>query len=80
MTFGELNEGQRIELKQHILTERNELRGEGTSYMELAYVDSLVSDEDARDWAEGMKFSEDDFMCSCHRTCRLIEKAKENHG
>lgn len=63
MTFDELNEDQRMELKQRILVERNEQRGEGTSYWELAYADNLVSDEDARDWAAGMEFSEDDFTC-----------------
>ena len=64
MTFDELNEDQRLELKQRILTERNEQRGEGTSYGELADADDLVSDEDAKEWAEGMEFSPDDFACS----------------
>lgn len=64
MTFDELNDEQKLELKQRILTERNEQRGEGTSYGELADADTLVSDEDAKDWAEGMEFSPDDFSCS----------------
>ena len=64
MTFDELSEEQKLELKQHILTERNEQRGEGTSYGELADADALVSDEDAKAWAEGMEFSPDDFSCS----------------
>lgn len=64
MTYDELDEDQRIELKQRILMERNERKGEGASYGELADADRLVSDEDARDWADGMEFSEDDFMCS----------------
>ena len=64
VTFDELSEEQKLELKQRILTERNEQRGEGTSYGELAEADTLVSDEDARDWAEGMEFSPDDFSCS----------------
>ena len=72
MTFDELNEEQRLELKQRILTERNDARGEGTSCEELADADDLVSDKDAKDWAEGMEFSEDDFMCSCHgRTVKV---------
>lgn len=64
MAFDELNDEQRLELKQRILTERNEQKGEGTSYGELADADDLVSDEDAKDWAEGMEFSPDDFSCS----------------
>lgn len=63
MTFDDLNNDQRVELKQRILTERNEARGEGTSYGELADADTLVSDEDARAWAKGMEFSPDDFSC-----------------
>lgn len=64
MTFDELNDDQKVELKQRILMERNEQKGEGTSYGELADADDLVSDEDAKDWAEGMEFSPDDFACS----------------
>ena len=64
MSFDELNDEQKLELKQRILTERNEQKGEGTSYGELADADDLVSDEDAKDWAEGMEFSPDDFACS----------------
>lgn len=74
MTFDELNDEQKLELKQRILTERNEQRGEGTSYEELALADDLVSDEDAKDWAEGMGFSEDDFTCSCHGRTVKVEK------
>lgn len=74
MTFDELNEDQRLELKQRILTERNEQRGEGTSYGELADADELVSDQDAKDWAEGMEFSPDDFMCSCGGRTVKVER------
>lgn len=70
MTYDELNEDQRIELKQRILTERNDATGEGTSYEELSLAGDLVSDDDARDWAEGMKFSEDDFACSARQQAR----------
>lgn len=62
MTFDELNDDQKLELKQRILMERNEARGEGTSYGELADADSLVSDEDFEDWYAGVVFSEDDFF------------------
>ena len=64
MTFDELNDEQKLELKQRILTERNEQRGKGTSYGELADADKIVSDDEARKWAEGMEFSPDDFSCS----------------
>lgn len=71
MTFDELNEDQRLELKQRILTERNEARGEGTSYEDLSLADDLVSDKDVKDWAEGMEFSADDFMCSAAPVFRV---------
>ena len=64
MTYDELNEDQRTELKQRILMERNEQKGEGTSYEELADADRLVPDEDAKAWADGMEFFNDDFVCS----------------
>ena len=64
MTYDELNEDQRTELKQRILMERNEQKGEGTSYEELSDADRLVSDEDAEAWADGMEFFNDDFVCS----------------
>ena len=70
MNYDELNDEQRLELKQNILAER----GEGISYGELAAADDLVSDRDARDWAEGMEFSEDDFTCSCHGRTVKVEK------
>lgn len=71
MTYDELNDNQKIELKQRILMERNEQRGEGTSYGELADADDLVSDEDAKDWAEGMEFSADDFAGSAAPVFRV---------
>ena len=64
MTYDELNEDQRTELKQRILMERNEQKGEGTSYEELADADRLVPDEDTKAWADGMEFFNDDFVCS----------------
>ena len=71
MTFEELNEDQRLELKQRILTERNEQRGEGTSYGELANADDLVSDEDLKDWYGDVEFSNDDFACSATPAFRV---------
>lgn len=64
MTWEELNEAQREEVKQRILAERNGKRGEGTSYHELVQAARLVSDEEARKWAAGTEFSPDDFSCS----------------
>ena len=64
MTFDELSEEQKIELKQRIITDHNSDHGEGTSYGELANADELVTDEFAKAWAEGMDFSPDDFSCS----------------
>lgn len=64
MTFDELSKEQLVELKQRILVERNDQQGEGTSYGELANADKTVSDDEAREWAEGMVFSPDDFSCS----------------
>lgn len=63
MNYRDLTNEQRLEFKQHILTERNEARGDGTSYGELADADDLVSDEDAESHAEGVEFSPDDFSC-----------------
>lgn len=64
MTFDELSEEQKLELKQRILTERNEQRGEGTSYGELADADELVDDEALEAEYGGTEFSPDDFSCS----------------
>lgn len=64
MTFDELSEEQKLELKQRIITEHNDDHGEGTSYGELANADELVTDEFAKAWAEGMEFFPDDFSCS----------------
>lgn len=61
MTFAELNEDQRIQLKQHILVDRNEAMGKGTFYGELADADELVSDEDLEAEYGGTEFSPDDF-------------------
>ena len=63
MKFDDLSEDQRVELKQRILTERNEARGEGTSYGELADADDLVSDDDLESWYGGTEFVSDDFTC-----------------
>ena len=64
MSFDELNDGQKLELKQRILEDRNERKGEGTSYGELANADELVDDEELEAEYGGTEFSPDDFSCS----------------
>ena len=64
MNFSELNDDQRLELKQNLLSRRYDERGETPSYGELADADELVSDEDLEDWYGDTFFSEDDFLCS----------------
>ncbi len=64
MTFDELSEEQRLELKQALLTERLDERGESPSYGELADVDEIISDQDLRERYEDIDFSPDDFLCS----------------
>lgn len=71
MTFEELNEDQRLELKQRILEERDDLHPDGPSWGELADAGEIISDEEAREWAEGMEFSEDDFACSATPAFRV---------
>lgn len=64
MTLKDLTEDQKIELKQNILTQRMDARGESPSWDELADADDLVSDEDLEDWYGDVEFSPDDFVCS----------------
>ncbi len=64
MTYDELSDEQKIQVKEWIVEKRNENRGEGTSYEELANADDLVSDEDAREWSEGTDFVPEDFESS----------------
>jgi len=61
MRLNELNEEQRLQLKQSVLEARNEERGEGTSYGELADAGELVSDAELEDSFGGTEFSENDF-------------------
>lgn len=64
MRLEDLNESQKLELKQQILMSRNDDSEEGPSYDELAMADELVSDEELRDYCEGTEFTDDDFTCS----------------
>ena len=61
MKLEDLDHDQRMELKQAILTQRLDARGESLSYGELADADDLVSDEDLADWFDGTEFCEEDF-------------------
>ena len=53
-----------LELKQRILCDRNEAKGEGTSMGELMDADELVTDVDARAEYCDVVFTSDDFFCS----------------
>lgn len=64
MRLSELSEDQKLELKQRILEGRNERKGAGTSYGELADADELVDDEALEAEYGGTEFSPDDFSCS----------------
>lgn len=61
MNVSELNKSQLTELKQSYLMQHNEETGEGTSYEELARVDSIISDEMIYEAYSGINFTEDDF-------------------
>ncbi len=57
ISFYQLNEAQRLELKQNILANRIE----GASWGELAEAADLVSDEDLEAEFSGYSFSPEDF-------------------
>ena len=61
MHVSELNRSQLTELKQSYHMQHNEEMGEGTSYEELARVDSIISDEMIYEAYSGINFTEDDF-------------------
>ena len=63
MSVKELNREQLTELKGNYLMEKNAENGEGTSYMEIADADSIISDDEIFDAYAGTEFSEDDFCC-----------------
>lgn len=64
MNVYELNAGQMHELKGSYIDEKNQERGVGTSYWELADADELVSDEEVFAEYGGVDFSPDDFGCT----------------
>ena len=62
MKLKDLNDDQRLQLKQRILTDRMDAKGESPSYGELADADTLVTDEELEAEFGDMEFVPDDFM------------------
>ena len=61
MKLKDLNDDQRLQLKQELLRRRLEEKGEGISYGELADVDTLVTDEELEAEFSDTEFVPDDF-------------------
>ena len=61
MKLKDLNDDQRLQLKQELLRRRLEEKGEGISYGELADVDTLVTDEELEAEFGDTEFVPDDF-------------------
>ena len=62
MKLKDLNDDQRLQLKQELLRRRLEEKGEGISYDELADADTLVTDEELETEFGDTEFVPDDFM------------------
>ncbi len=61
MKLKDLNDDQRLQLKQELLRRRLEEKGEGISYGELADADTLVTDEELEAEFSDTEFVPDDF-------------------
>ena len=61
MKLKDLNGDQRLQLKQRILTDRMDAKGESPSYGELADADTLVTDEELEAEFGDTEFVPDDF-------------------
>ena len=61
MKLKDLNDDQRLQLKQRILTDRMDAKDESPSYGELADADTLVTDEELEEAYGGTEFVADDF-------------------
>ena len=61
MKLKDLNDDQRLQLKQRILTDRMDAMGESPSYGELADADTLVTDEELEAEFGDTEFVPDDF-------------------
>lgn len=70
MDVRDLTREQLDELKQQMICDRNDERGEGTSYGELASAADLISDAEVFEEFGDVNFSEDDFFCSAGTTRR----------
>ena len=62
MKLKDLNEDQRLQLKQDLLSRRMDEKGESPSYGELADADRLISDEELEAEFGDTEFVPDDFM------------------
>ena len=61
MKLKDLNDDQRKQLKERILTDRMDAKGESPSYGELADADTLVTDEELEAEYGDTEFVPDDF-------------------
>lgn len=61
MKLKDLNDDQRLELKQRILTDRLEAKGESPSYGEIDDADTLVTDQELEEEYGDTEFVADDF-------------------
>ena len=61
MKLKDLNEDQRLQLKQDLLSRRMDEKGESPSYGELADADTLVTDEELEAEFGDTEFVPDDF-------------------
>lgn len=64
MKLSELSADQKLELKQNLLEKKNEAKGEGTSYGELADAGQLVTDAELEAEYGNTEFTGDDFFCT----------------
>lgn len=61
MKLKDLNDDQRLQLKQDLLSRRMDEKGESPSYGELADADTLVTDEELEAEFSDTEFVPDDF-------------------
>ena len=61
MKLKDLNDDQRLQLKQDLLSRRMDEKGESPSYDELADADTLVTDEELEAEFSDTEFVPDDF-------------------
>ena len=59
MNLSDLNNDQKLQLKQSILVEKQQ----STSYGELSNADTLVTDAELEEKLGGTEFVEEDFFC-----------------